>query len=384
MAGALRYRMDMGRGEEIRGMMLVKVVLLIVLLILALIFAYFNLQSVKVSFFRFSYEVPLFLTVFASFIMGFLIAYIVSEIKGLKWKRYSEKLSKALESLWTGYPEKARGELAKLIDREEVTPLYAKAMKELEREASVYLQRYSLGIVETTIAEDVFRRDIDRAQDLLEKALGKNWKNLKALRMLRSVYYMRGEQEKAIDLQRKLIQESEKPLKELEKKVLASMLAQSKGVDALKEIEALPLTPSSLAILCSHPEGKERRKAAALMFQEGMQNEALLVIISKNLLTPEVIEKVEENRDKVDVSVLALLYLSVGMYEKFNELKDYLPAPIKNLTSKGYGEDRECYRELLSLVRLLECEECGKEYSHYSPLCVNCLNWNKLKTKGGS
>ncbi|EDP75912.1 lipopolysaccharide assembly protein LapA domain-containing protein [Hydrogenivirga sp. 128-5-R1-1] len=365
-------------------MILFKVVVFVFILIFALVFAYFNLQSVKISFFNFSYELPLFLTIFASFVLGFLIAYITTGIKSLEWRRYSERIKRALESLWTGYPDRARGEFSKLLDNEETVPLYTRSMEELGREASLYLQKYSRGIVETLIAESLFKEEKERAQDLLEKALGKNWKNLRARRLLRSIYFLRGEGEKAIDLQRKVLQDSEKALKTEEKRVLASLLAEVRGAEALDELENLPYTPASLSVLCSHAEGKDRRKFAAKMFAEGVQNETLLAVVEKNSLTPEIMEEVEEHTEEVHPVVLALLYLSVGMYEKLESLKDSLPAPIRTLIDRGYLEDRECYRDMFSLIRLLECGKCGKEYARYTPVCVNCLSWNRLKIIGGS
>ncbi|WP_457601332.1 lipopolysaccharide assembly protein LapA domain-containing protein [Hydrogenivirga sp.] len=364
-------------------MIVLKVVLFVVLLIVALLFAYFNLQSVKLSFPGFSYEMPLFLVVFASFIFGFILAYLLSEVKGFEWRRYGERLRKGLESFWTGYPDRARGELSKLLDHEETVPMYSRALEELGREASVYLQKYAKGIVETSIAERVFREDMERAKDLLEKALGKNWKNLRARRLLRSIYFLEGEGEKALDLQRKLVQDSERALRDVERRVLASLLAEVKGAEAVAELEKLPLTPSSLSVLLSVSEPRDRKKYAQKVFQEGLHDETLLAVLDKNSLTPELMKEVEENRDVVNPAVLAMLYLSVGMYEKLEQLKDSLPMPIRFVIEKGYGEDRECYRELLSLVRLVECGECGKEYHGYASLCRNCLTWNKLKTKGG-
>jgi len=365
-------------------MILFKIVVFVFILIFALIFAYFNLQSVKISFFNLSYQLPLFMTIFAGFILGFLVAYISTGIKSLEWRRYSEKLRRALDNLWTGYPDRARGELSKLLDHEETIPLYARSMEELGQEASLYLQKYSKGIVETTIAENLFKEERERAQDLLEKALGKNWKNLKARRMLRSIYFLRGEGEKAIDLQRKVVQDSEKALKTEEKKVLASLLAEIRGEEAVSELENLPLTPSSLAVLCSHTGGRDRKKFASRMFAEGIHNETLLAVLERNSLTPEIMEEVEDRTGDVNPVVLALLYLSVGMYEKLEALKDSLPAPIRTLIDRGFLEDRECYRDMLSFLRLLECKRCGKEYARYTPLCVNCLSWNRLKIVGGS
>lgn len=363
--------------------MILKIALFVFVLLLALVFSYFNLQSVKVSFFGGSVTLPLFLVVFISFVVGFLIAYISSELKALEWRRYGERLKKALTNLWTGYPDRARSQMEKLLDNEEVVPLYAESMKELGKEASVYLQRYSGGIVETVIAQYVFREERDRAKDLLEKALGKNWNNLKARRLLRSIYFLDGEGDKAVDLQRSIVQDSEKALKDVEKEVLSSMLASLRGEETLEELTKLPLTPTSLAFLIGLSQ-KHRERYISRMFEEGIANETLLVLVQNNSLTPEVIEVVERRREEIDPVVLSLMYASVGMYERLEQLKDKLPLPIKILIEKGYGEDRECYRELVPYIRLLECSLCGKEYPQYSPICPNCLGWNKLKVKGGS
>ncbi|MDQ7081781.1 MAG: hypothetical protein Q9N34_01375 [Aquificota bacterium] len=48
-------------------MMILKIASFVLLLLLTLIFSYFNLQSVKVSFFGGSVTLPLFLVVFISF-----------------------------------------------------------------------------------------------------------------------------------------------------------------------------------------------------------------------------------------------------------------------------------------------------------------------------
>ncbi len=365
-------------------MILLKVIIFVFLLLFALIFAYYNLQSVKVSLPGYSLEIPLFFIIFASFLLGFLIAYVLSEIKGFGWRRYGDKLRKGLVELWKGYPGRAEGELSRLLDREEVTPLYIKALSELGKTPSLYLQRYSQGIVETMLAENMFRHDRLRAKDLLEKALGKNWENLRARRLLRSLYFIDGEKEKALELQKNILSDSEKALKKEEKRVLASMIASIKGVEASEELEKLPPTPLSLAVLAGDQDSKRRKKYISKAFSEGMHNEVLLILMDRNNLTPETLEVVEENRDKIDVSVLSLLYMGVGRYEKLEELKESLPNPIRLVIDKGLEEGRECYRDLVSLLHMWECSSCGRWYSSFTPVCVNCLKWNRLKVKGGS
>ena len=363
-------------------MTVIKLLLLLVLLVLTVLFAYFNLTKVKLSFFNLSYELPLFLVVFLSFGTGLLLAVLLQGIRGTELRRYGERLRKALVNLYTGYPVKSRSELLKLLDREETVPLYFNASKLLSEEPSVYLQKYSLGIVETEKALELFKKDRERAKDLLEKALGKNWDNLRARRLLRTIYYLEKETKKAIDLQRQIVEDSEKALKKREKSILADLLAELNGEGAVDEVEKLPPTPLALAVLIGSSDKKE--KYVRRMFEEGLQNETLDLLIAKNLLSPEVIEEVERNREQVSSLILANLYASVGMYERLGALKEKLPVPIRVIIDKGYWEDRECYREVLSCVPVFECDECGKEYGSYTPVCGNCLTWHRLKIKGGS
>ncbi len=356
-------------------MIIIKVAVFIAVVLFALIFAYYNLKPVKLIFFNYSLELPFFLYLLISFVLGFLIAYVLGELRAFGWRRYSERLREGLKKLWLGYPSGASKELSKLVDREEIVPLYMKAFREIFKIPSLYLQRYESGIAETSLAEILFRKERDRAKDLLEKALGKNLKNLRAKRMLRSIYFLEGDHEKAVDLQRSLLKESEKELREEERRVLASMLANS---DNLKELEKLPLTPLSLAVLSSQEEAKRRKRFFLRAFEEGLQDETLLIMIERNLLSPEVLEVVEENKENLSKVVLALLYTNLGMYEKIKELKDDLPDPIRIFADRGLEELKECYQAFSQSITYWECEVCGKEYRRYTPVCQNCLSWNRL------
>ncbi len=357
-------------------MIVLKAALFLFLLFLALVFAYYNLQEVEIRFFKYSLKLPLFLSILLSFVIGFLVAYLSSELRYVGARRYGDRLKKALRKLWTGRYAGAESELVKVLDEEETVPIYVEVLSHLEKEPSLYLQRYGLGIVETTLAKKIFKSDRERAKNLLEKALGKNWENLEARRMLRSIYFLEGDYEKGLDLQRSLVQDSEKQLRDVEKRVLASMLAEARGEEALQEVEKLPLTPSSLALLIRAKDPKGRKKYVSKMFDLGLQNEVVLILTERNGLSPELMEAVEERRDRVSTVVLAFLYMSLGMRDRLEDLKDNLPQPIRTLIVKGV-EEGEC-------LKLWECSSCGKEHARYTPVCGNCLSWNKLRTKGGS
>ncbi len=364
-------------------MMVVKALLFVMFLILALLFAYYNIQSVKISFFKYSLEVPLFLSLLSSFVLGFLLSYVTLEIRGAGPRRYGERLRSGLRKLWTGYYSGAQKDISKVLDNEEVVPLYVRVLRKLGREPYLYLQKYNLGIVETELALEVFKREPERAKNLLEKALGKSWDNLEARRLLRGIYFLTGEVEKTLDLQRSLIRDAEKELRDEEKRVLASLLAEIEGEKATEEIEKLPPTPASLALMARVKNGR-RKKVLTRAFDLGVQNEVILIMVERGDISPELMELVEERRSSVNPLVLALLYGSVGMVEKLEELKDELESPIKTLIERRIKEERECYGDMVSLLRPWECGECGKEHGKYSPLCGNCLSWNKLKVKGGS
>ncbi len=365
-------------------MIVLRIFIFVSVLLLALIFAYYNLQGVKLVFFQYSVEMPLFLAILISFVAGFLIAFMLSEIKSLRWKRYTEKLKKGLSYMWKGYPSRAETELSKLLNNEEITPLVVNVQKALGKIPSLKTEKYKEGIAETALAEALLREDLEKSKDLLEKALGKQWKNLKARKLLRSIYFLKGEGEKALELQRSIISDSEKNMRDNEKRILATLLIEVKGEESITEVEKLPPTPTSLAFLSSIQDNKRRKKSFSRAFTEGIQNEVLTILIEKNALNPEILEIAEENKKSIKKEVMALLYLSVGMYEKLEELKESLREPIKLITDLGNEKAKECGKEIALLLYLWECSACGKEFKKYSPLCSNCLEWNKLRVKGGS
>jgi hypothetical protein len=244
--------------------------------------------------------------------------------------------------------------------------------------------RYTAGIAETFLASRLFREDRARARDMLEKALGKDWSNLRARRILRGIFFLEGEGEKALELQRSLVSDCERSLRDEERRVLATLLAEVRGEEVLSEIEKLPPTPSTLALLSAVQDQKRRRKNFSRAFSENMQGEVLLILVERGRLTPEIVELVEENREKFTPEALAFLYLNVGMYEKLRDLKEKLSDPIKLMIDLNAEGDRECRQGIVSLVRIWECSGCGRDYQTYTPVCPGCLEWNRLRVKGGS
>jgi len=348
-------------------MIVIRIVLFVLILILALIFAYYNLTVVELNLFNYSYEIPLFLALFVSFISGFIAAYLLAEARGFGLRRYAERVRKGMLNLWKGYPSKAEGDFSRLLNHEEILPLLITALKEQGRKPAIDLQRYESGIAETALAQILLREDREKTRDLLEKALG-------------GIFFLDGEVEKALELQRSIVSDCERSVKEEERRILASILAESGGEESAGELEKLPPAPLSLAVLSSLKDHRRRRKHFSRSFSEGIQNEVLMILVERNTLSPEIVEAVEDNRERFSPETLAMLYLNVGMYEKLEGLKESLPEPIKLVVRWGA---EECGKQVLSLLKMWECSQCGREYALYTPVCNSCFEWNKLRIRGG-
>ncbi len=358
-------------------MTVLKVFLFVALLVVALVFAYYNMEEVRVSFLWYSVSMPLFLTVIVSFCVGFVLAYLGSELRYFSLKRYRDKVRKALTYLWMGYPKRAEGLLKGLMSSEDMVPLYILSRREQGKDPGLDPTKFKEGVAETYMAEELFRKDFGEAKELLEKALGKNWNNLRARRMLRSIYFIEGDHQKAVDLQREIVKETEPPMRGEEEKVLASMLAEAFGEKALEEVERLPKTLSSLALTISVSEEEKGAKVFQKALDQGIGSELLALLWEKKSLSPRILDTVKERTDSFDPDLLALIYADMGMVERLEGLKDKVSTPIKFFT------DRESCREIRGFIKLWACEACGMEYVAYTPVCVWCLSWNRLKIKGG-
>jgi len=361
-------------------MRITRILSFVILLIIVLIFAYNNLSTVSIKFFGLSVSAPLFVVILVTLFAGFAGAYGYSELKGSGLARYSRKLRNALLNIGMGRYRRAEEDLKKLISREEVIPLYATALRELDESITLYYERYSLGIAETIVAESIYRQEIDRAIDLLERAVGKNPENLRAKRNLRSLYFIKGELHKAIDLQKEILKDAERDERKEEELILSEMVACSGNGEA---------TASKRGSVChylaqiSENGGKKAKKILNRAISEGIGNEVLRLSQEKGVLTPEILTFVTDNEESFNPMILGLLYLQVGRRDRLEDLKENLPEPIKLFIEEGDEIRGECFKELLRMIRVWRCQYCGAEAEMYSPVCYNCLHWNTLRVKGG-
>ncbi len=345
-------------------MILIKVFLFVAFLVLALLFAYYNLQEVQITLFNYSFKAPLFAVVLGSLGLGLVISQLFNELRILRLKRYAGALKEGLYHLWTGFPSKARKDLGKISKNEEVLPLYLSAYREEGKKPSLYFQEFSEGIAETEVALEIFREDTERAKDLLEKAVGKNPKNLRAKRALVALYFLSGELEKAKKLQEEVISESEKPLKDKEKEIYGSILAhEERGED----IDRYPPSAFTLAFLAFREGNKKGIRYLEIAMERDLHNEVLMVSLEKGWVSQVLMEFLEEKKDSFDPSVLTVFYHGLGMTDKAETLMDKVPEELLKMLKAG------------CIPNLWVCGYCGKEFSSFRVLCENCLSWNKLR-----
>ncbi|GAB6065620.1 hypothetical protein JCM9492_07120 [Aquifex pyrophilus] len=341
----------------------------------AVAFTYYNLQPGEVRFYNVSVKLPMFLLVFISAGLGFTLPVIYYQLRERVLVSREERIYRLLNLFWRDYLGKAFDILRKLLTVEEFLPFYIRTKKEFGESLDVQLDLYNKGIAETALAEITFRKDLEEAKILLENALGKNQRNQKARKLLRSVYMLYGEYEKAENLQREILKEVEKERKAKEERALASILAekymQDKDELILKELWSLPVSKTSGALLSSMVGGGEVFEAAYTL---GILPEVIKIMEEKNLLTPELLNLIENYRNAIPDEVMYYVYLKLNMKEKIGELNIKLEELKKVMEKDG---------ELLELVRIWECEECGKEYTKYNSVCRNCLGVNTYRIKRG-
>ena len=361
----------------------IRLILSAFLIVFLIIFAYFNLNPAVFRLFDLSIEAPLFLLLLSAFALGLATAFGYSQLKGATLSGFASGVREGLRHLGLGYYRKAESRFSKLSYREEVIPLLWESLKREGKELSIYLERYGEGIAETILAESVVDKDRRRAIDLLEKALGKNFSNLRARRLLRSLYFLEGELERALEIQRTLIKESERQERGKERVIYNEMLTFREKENLPKEFErSKEIHILATAVIIERGGGKSLRQAIRNAFSKGMQDDLILFLLERDMLTAEVLEAVSEREGEIGTDTLALLYLSIGRIERAKELEDNLSEPIK-LIVRETERRRDLLKELARAVKLWKCNLCGAEYNNYTPLCCKCFEWNSITTKGG-
>ncbi len=375
-------------------MILLKLLFLTALLLLVVAFSYFNTQEVSLKFLDYSFNLPLFGVVLGSFILGGTLPTLIYTFRNAYLRRRIERVEEALRNLWLGLGFKASGVFKRLASKEEVYfPLLLMAGGRIGDR--VLREEYSLGIAESSLAEELIREDRVKALELLEQALGKNWKNIRARKRLRDLYTVFGELERATDLQREVLGEVHKGERKFQEKILSAL--ESFYLLGVEDYEGEPKFKSSpefyffkiIALL-----KKEEERKASRLFEEavnkGFGNEVLDMLMSAKRIEPAFMEIIDRQGERLSKELLCRLYIRLGMFERAQELKSEVSktlATMVDVSSAHTSQAKEIFILLKELYKPWRCSSCGKEHNYYRFICDNCLEWFNIKLiepKGGS
>ena len=364
-------------------MRFIKLILLILLIVLFLIFVVQNALIVEISFFNYKGYAPLFVLVLFSVFIGFLFAFLYFMPREWSLRRIVGNLKEGVERLNRGLFLKAE----QSFQGNPFTETFA-CYSAYEREDINKLLSLSSPICAFILLK---LHHIEESQKRFERIIEQEPENLLALKGLRDINFLKGNLKDAVELQEKVSKNCEKWEREHQKKIMAELLASlyttSKDQDHAEkafDVYRTPLTYSA-RILALADSGKERDaiKLFEKSFEDGFHDQILMILLRKEALLTKLMEIIERRRDQINTIVLALVYLRLGLFSKVKPLLDDLPDYYRTLavsSSSHREEDRMCAKILEESLKAWECV-CGTRYKEYTPMCANCLRWNKIELK---
>jgi uncharacterized integral membrane protein len=361
----------------------IKLTLLIFLIVLFLVFVVQNTLIVEISFFNYRGYAPLFVLVLFSVFLGFLFAFLYFMPREWSIRRVVENLKEGVERLNRGFFLKAE----QSFQGNPLTETFA-CYSAYEREDINKLLSLSSPICALMLLK---LHHIEEAQEKFERIIEREPDNLLALKGLRDINFLKGNLKDAVGLQEKVLKNCEKWDRENQKKIMAELLASlyitsKDGNYAEKafDVYRTPLTYSA-RILAYADSGKERDaiKLFEKSFEDGLHNQILMILIGKEALLTKLMDVIERRRDQINPVVLTLVYLRLGIFSKVKPLLESLPNYYRALAISSLSrreEDRMCARVLEEALKPWECV-CGTRHKEYTPLCANCIKWNKIELK---
>lgn len=364
-------------------MRFIKLILLILLIALFLVFVFQNALIVEISFFNYKGYAPLFVLVLLSIFLGFLFAFFYFMPREWYLRRIVGDLKEGVERLNRGLFLKAE----QSFQGNPLTEAFA-CFGAYEREDINKLLSLSSPICALMLLK---LHRIEEAQEKFERIIEQEPENLLALKGLRDINFLKGNLKEAVELQERVLKNCEKWEREHQKKIMAELLASfyitSKDEDHAEkafDVYRTPLTYSA-RILAFADSGKERDaiKLFERSFEDGLHNQILMILLRKEALLTKLMDIIERRRDQINTIVLALVYLRLGLFSKVKPLLEGLPDYYRTLavsSSSHREEDRMCAKILEESLKAWECV-CGTRYKEYTPMCANCLKWNKIELK---
>lgn len=364
-------------------MRFIKLILLILLIALFLVFVFQNALIVEISFFNYKGYAPLFVLVLLSIFLGFLFAFFYFMPREWYLRRIVGDLKEGVERLNRGLFLKAE----QSFQGNPLTEAFA-CFGAYEREDINKLLNLSNPICALMLLK---LHRIEEAQKKFERIIEQEPENLLALKGLRDINFLKGNLKEAVELQERVLKNCEKWEREHQKKIMAELLASfyitSKDEDHAEkafDVYRTPLTYSA-RILAFADSGKERDaiKLFEKSSEDGFHDQILMILREKEALLTKLMDIIERRKDQINTIVLALVYLRLGLFSKVKPLLESLPDYYRTLAISFLShreEDRMCARVLEEALKAWECV-CGTRHKEYTPMCANCLRWNKIELK---
>jgi tetratricopeptide (TPR) repeat protein len=342
-----------------------------------------NAVIVEISFFNYKGYAPLFVLVLFSVFIGFLFAFLYFMPREWSLRRVVGNLKEGVDRLNRGLFLKAE----QSFQGNPLTEAFA-CFGAYEREDINKLLSLSSPICAFMLLK---LHHIEEAEEKFKRIIEQEPDNLLALKGLRDINFLKGDLKDAVELQERVLKNYEKWDRENQKKIMAELLASlyitsKDGNHAEKafDVYKTPLTYSA-RILAYADSGKEKDaiKLFEKSFEDGLQNQILMILIGKEALLTKLMDVIERRRDQINTIVLALLYLRLGLFSKVKPLLEGLPDYYRTLAVSSFShreEDRMCAKILEESLKAWECV-CGTRYKEYTPMCANCLRWNKIELK---
>lgn len=326
---------------------------------------------------------PLFVLVLLSIFLGFLFAFFYFMPREWYLRRIVGDLKEGVERLNRGLFLKAE----QSFQGNPLTEAFA-CFGAYEREDINKLLNLSNPICALMLLK---LHRIEEAQKKFERIIEQEPENLLALKGLRDINFLKGNLKEAVELQERVLKNCEKWEREHQKKIMAELLASfyitSKDEDHAEkafDVYRTPLTYSA-RILAFADSGKERDaiKLFEKSFEDGFHDQILMILIEKEALLTKLMDIIERRRDQINTIVLALVYLRLGLFSKVKPLLEVLPDYYRTMavySSSHREEDRMRAKILEESLKAWECV-CGTRHKEYTPMCANCLRWNKIELK---
>ncbi|MFN7064875.1 MAG: tetratricopeptide repeat protein [Aquificaceae bacterium] len=370
-------------------MSFLKLLLVLVILVVFFLFIAQNSGYVEVSFLYQVYRMPLFVLLLLSFFIGFILPSLYFLLRETILKRKLSLIEKGLGEFSRGYIGKAGAILDGLVKSfNGIGIIVIEALRRQERSEDI---RAYNSILPAVVGEILLRQGKDEAEGEFEKALFQDEENLRALKGLRDFYALRGNWQKALEYQEKVLQLCERWEKDYQKRIKAEIMAKvylEKGEEKLIE-KAMDLSPTPfvytvyLKYLLSQDRlrdaGKYWEKAISLKYHE----EILWNLLEDQAALTKLFELIQNKADYIHPDTLSMVYIRLNLFSKIKEMEERLSDTIKALmysASSHRREDKYCLQSLWELLKPFECS-CGKVYNKYEPVCFGCFVWGEIRLR---